>query len=79
LADPSGRERKGRRPGAAGFTAAPGRARQRRGRRRKEGDRGRLTGGNGLLAKGKEKKKRRAAWAGAGERIAGCLAARSKR
>jgi hypothetical protein len=55
-----------------GFTAAPGRARQRRGRRRKEGDRGRLTGGAVSLAKGKEKKKRRAAWAGAGERIAGC-------
>jgi hypothetical protein len=77
LADPSGRERKGRRPGAAGFTAALGRARQRRGRR-KEGDGGRLTGGTGLSAKRKEKKKRRAAWAGAGARIAGCWAAGPK-
>jgi hypothetical protein len=79
LADPSGRERKGRQLGAAGFTAAPGRARQRRGTRRKEGDRGRLTGGTGLSAKRKEKKKRRAAWAGAGARIAGCWAAGPKR
>jgi hypothetical protein len=39
------REKKGRRPGAVGITAAPGRARQRRGRRRKEGDGAPLTGG----------------------------------
>jgi hypothetical protein len=39
------REKKGRWPGAAGIMAAPGRARQRRGRRRKEGGGAPLAGG----------------------------------
>jgi hypothetical protein len=50
------RERKGRRPGAAGITAAPSRARQRRGRRRKEGDGALLTGGAGASAEEEKEK-----------------------
>jgi hypothetical protein len=63
LAGSGGEERKGKMAGCSGNRGGGGPAKQRR--RRKEGEGRRLTSGTQSSAKGKEKKKREAAWAGA--------------
>jgi hypothetical protein len=64
-------KRGGRRPGVARFAAAPGRPGGGVRKKKRKGERERLTGGVAVSARAKKKKKRESTWAGAGRRMAG--------
>jgi hypothetical protein len=63
----------------ARFAAVPGRPGGEVRKKKRKGERERLTGGVAVSARAKKKKKRESTWAGAGRRMADCWAVWAER